>query len=113
MRRVQEMHSHTYTNARRKAVQTEPEPSEQNRGEAPETPLPTEHKEEHNTYAQPVRAPKENRAAVQNNTAETGGSLLETVFHDKERSLILLLILILTNESTKPEALLALMYLII
>lgn len=52
----------------------------------------------------------------QNNATQKTGeqpenNLLDMVLHDKERSLVMLLMLILLNENPKPDTLLALMYL--
>lgn len=49
-------------------------------------------------------APKKVEEQPENN-------LLDMVLHDKERSLVMLLMLILLNENPKPDTLLALMYL--
>lgn len=45
--------------------------------------------------------------------AKTGGEVLDACFHDKEKSLILILILLLSSDNADTGLLLALMYLLI
>ena len=45
--------------------------------------------------------------------AKTGGEILDACFHDKEKSLILILILLLSSDNADTGLLLALMYLLI
>ena len=111
MRRVQEMHSRTHSAAPRRAAAPPPAPSPDVHPEAPPVETVPQASE-----AVPIQhippAPNEVRAPVPETPSGGGQNLLDTVFHDKERSLIMLLILILANDNTNPEALLALMYLV-
>lgn len=95
MRRVQEMHSRTHSPPPRRV--SDPAPAAE-----PEQEILIQNSEPKN----------DNCAPTENTAGHNEPNMLETVFQDKERSLIMLLILILVNEGSKPEALLALMYLI-
>ena len=52
-------------------------------------------------------------AVVENIKPNSSESLLDVFMRDKEKSLVMLLIVILINESTDPALILALMYLIL
>lgn len=62
---------------------------------------------------EPVPEPAQRRAEPAEKTASGQGSLIDTLLRDKERTLILALLILLSGEGGNTELLFALMYLLI
>lgn len=113
MRRMQEMQARAKNQPPRAGQQNT---QQGNMGHSPHNPQAPQRSAQHGVApplqreTPPVKTPEEKKPVV---AAHTHNDLLGSLFEDKERSLILILILILSSEKADSSLILALMYLII